>query len=158
MCHDILHFTLICRGIWHLIFLKILDSTDAHDIGTILSHFHWLTDSLTDSLTHSVNNIGLRDASASKKGPDAPSESTLQCGQQKKVVFRCPVVMVTIFWACRARAIDCMTIDWQLSESLGTFSEKKRDYVGNWEILMFSFWGKWRKSASRRGGSHISTT
>ena len=52
-------------------------STDAYDIGTILSHFHWWilrlsaipkksTHSLTHSLTDSLNNIGLRDASASK--------------------------------------------------------------------------------------------
>ena len=49
-------------------------STDAYDSGTILSHFHWWIrrlssiqkKSLTDWLTHSVNNIGLRDASASK--------------------------------------------------------------------------------------------
>ena len=51
-------------------------STDAYDIGTILSHFHWLIlrlssiqknyESLTHWLTDSVNNIGLRDASASK--------------------------------------------------------------------------------------------
>ena len=49
-------------------------STGAYDSGTILSHFHWWIlrlsaiqkKSLTDLLTHSVNNIGLRDASASK--------------------------------------------------------------------------------------------
>ena len=50
-------------------------STDAYDSGTILSHFHWwiLRSSAipkkahTHWLTHWVNNIGLRDASASKK-------------------------------------------------------------------------------------------
>ena len=47
-------------------------STDAFDIGTILSHFHWWILRLSaiqknyHSLTDSLNNIGLRDASASK--------------------------------------------------------------------------------------------
>ena len=50
-------------------------STDAFDIGTILSHFHWWILRLSaiqknyDSLTHWLNNIGLRDASASKNPP-----------------------------------------------------------------------------------------
>ena len=45
-------------------------STDAYDIGTILSHFHWwilrLSAIQKKSLTDLVNNIGVRDASASK--------------------------------------------------------------------------------------------
>ena len=48
--------------IWHLIFdmTEGTDSisTDTYDIGASLS--------VTDSLTHSLNNIGLRDASAYK--------------------------------------------------------------------------------------------
>ena len=47
-------------------------STDTYDIGTVLSHFHWWILRLSaiqknyELLTDSVNNIGLRDASASK--------------------------------------------------------------------------------------------
>ena len=63
-------------------------STDAHDIDTILFHFYlWILrlsaiqEIMSDSLTHSVNNIGLRDASASKNLP------ILRCENQKKNVF-----------------------------------------------------------------------
>ena len=41
-------------------------STDAYDSGTILSHFHW--GYLQSKKNHWLNNIGLRDASASKNG------------------------------------------------------------------------------------------
>ena len=44
-------------------------SIDAYDIGTILSHFHWWIlrlSAIPKKSTHWLNNIGLRDASASK--------------------------------------------------------------------------------------------
>ena len=78
---DILTFWHLTFWFWHYDKFDIgtegtdSTSTDGNDIGTILSHFHWwilrlsaiLEKWLTDSLTDSPNNIGLRDASASKK-------------------------------------------------------------------------------------------
>ena len=44
-------------------------STDTYDIGTILSHFHWWIlrlSAIQNKISDSLNNIGLKDASASK--------------------------------------------------------------------------------------------
>ena len=71
---DIWHLTFDIDMPWHLTF-DISEgtdstSTDAHDFGTIPSHFNlWilrLSAISKKELTDSVNNIGLRDASASK--------------------------------------------------------------------------------------------
>ena len=89
ICHDIWHSTFdiwySTSDIWHLTSdiwsdgtgtgTEGADSTctDTYDIGTILSHFPWWILRLSaiqknQWLTHSLHNIGSRDASASKKG------------------------------------------------------------------------------------------
>ena len=67
----------VSRGL-HCVFIfrPSLPKSWGNDVGTILSHFHWRilrlsailekNHSLTHSLTDLLNNIGLRDASASK--------------------------------------------------------------------------------------------
>ena len=51
-------------------------STDAYDSGTILSYFHWWIlrlSAIQKIMSHLVNNIGLRDASASKNQWKSPN-------------------------------------------------------------------------------------
>ena len=66
-------------------------STDTYDIGTIPYNFHWWIlrlsaiqkkDWLTHSLTHSVNNMDLRDASASKN-----VHKCIYAGEGDKVLY-----------------------------------------------------------------------
>ena len=97
-------------------------STDAYDIGTSLSHFHWWILRLSaipkkHGLTDWVNNIGLRDASASKNRShyddqnhshqSVPVASFKSQWMQPRILF-CGIEVTKLYNGKKERHLHCM--------------------------------------------------
>ena len=145
--------TSICDGIiffgrcslWHLTFdmTEGSDSTDAYDIGTILSHFHWWILRLSaiqknyQSLTDWLNNIGLRDASASKNKWQNYLFKHLLWSQRRQLSFKSG----RFPWTGQGpRMMVQNPLLWSLSRSGGDRNLRNGNQI--WFLRLFS-WNRW---------------